>query len=74
VVLVREQLVGTSTTGRARPDVARSLKSDSALLSGFQFVIDRLPPGTTICDVRIAAEQRNGTIALLRTPACKANE
>ncbi len=71
-VMIGTRLIGSAETGFARPDVARALGAPAAASAGFKFRIEGLPPGTDACDVRLAAEQSDGTLVLLPNSACPA--
>ncbi|MEN1929599.1 hypothetical protein WCE37_11475 [Luteimonas sp. MJ250] len=70
LVLTDGQVVGTARTGKPRLDVAEALGSKPLASSGFQFSIDNLPPGTTPCDIRLLAEQSDGSMAQLSHAGC----
>lgn len=72
LVFARGRMVGTATTGRQRPDVAKALASPAAGLAGFEVVVRDIPAELTACDFEVAAEQPDGAIAMLPVTSCEA--
>lgn len=70
MVMVGDRLIGSVETGVHRADVAKALNSPRAGSAGFSIRIEKLPPDTTTCDIRLAAEQSDGRLVLLHYGAC----
>ena len=70
LVVVDDRLVGSVGTGKPRADVGKALGTDRASRAGFHFTIDGLPATTTACDIHLAAEQNDGSLASLTHTAC----
>lgn len=70
LVVVGDRIVGSVGTGRPRPDVGKALGTERASRAGFDFTIDDLPATITACDIRLAAEQNDGSLAGLTHTAC----
>ena len=65
------QLIGTAQPMLERPDVVKAVGSGDALHSGFVVTLSHVPAGLSACDVSVQAEQADGTLALLKNPACR---
>ena len=71
-VLLGDRAIGTASTGRPRPDVAAALDSSAAGEAGFDFVIHGKGLAPPACELKVAAEQSDGTLAPLVRQACRA--
>lgn len=65
MVIVNGRVIGITPTGAPRPDVASALHSNKATLSGFDFKIEGVPAGIKPCELHLAAQQGDGSIAML---------
>lgn len=66
----RDRMVGIGPTGQARPDVAAARGSLAAGRAGFRFVMDGIDEPLDVCALRVAAEQGDGQLVLLRQNRC----
>jgi hypothetical protein len=69
-VSLQGHLLGTAQTSLQRPDVVRALNASSAGDFGFSISISNLPANLSPCDLRVQAEQDNGTLVPLGNAAC----
>lgn len=73
-ILLGDRVIARIGTGTPRPDVSAVLRSSKAATAGFRFRVDGLPAGTRLCDLRLAAEQNDGSLAFLTHRACRHRE
>lgn len=71
-VVSQKKFVASSKIHIQRADVAQAFGNQAASLSGFHFVVTRLPASAQACDFEVQAEYANGTLARIPNPACPA--
>ena len=69
-VVSKQKFVASSKIHIQRPDVAQAFGNQAANLSGFHFVVTRVPAAAQACDFDIQAEYVDGTLATIPNPAC----
>ena len=72
-VVSHNKFIASSKIHIPRPDVAQAFGNPAANLSGFHFVVTRIPATATACDFQVMAEYSNGTLASIPNPACPAS-
>jgi hypothetical protein len=69
-VVSNNKFIASSKIHIQRPDVAKAFGTEAASLSGFYFVVTRLPASAKACDFEVQAEYSNGTLAAIPNPVC----
>jgi len=69
-VVAGETFITSVRVQSRRVDVANALGQKQALDSGFSLQLTRLPTGIAMCDLRLLAEFRDGSLAELHNPQC----
>jgi hypothetical protein len=69
-LLASGNYLGSTTIVAERPDVAIALSEPKAVKSGFRIEVEQIPATLRKCEIQVLAEQRKGTIAVLRGPSC----
>lgn len=69
-LLASGNYLGSTTVITERTDVAAALSEPKALKSGFRIEVDPIAAPVQECAIQVLAEQRKGTVAILRNPSC----
>lgn len=69
-VLARNEFLGAFPVRVRRDDVAAAMGTPAALTAGFTFSVRQVPASLQLCDIRLLAEYRDGTLGPIKNSHC----